>query len=364
MAKVKTKAKTESPQLTYKSAGLDLKLYDQAMARLPALMQRTHTPRVMDLPGGFAGLFRLGRSHKFERNYDDPVLVSGTDGVGTKLKVAALAHSYETVGIDLVAMSVNDCLCLGAEPLFFLDYIAIPQDNPDQIACLVAGVCAGCEQAGCALLGGETAVMPDLYSPGDFDLAGFCVGVVERKRIIDGHSIKPGDVAIGLESSGLHSNGFSLVRKAVFERGKLSVNDKVSELGQTVGQALLTPTRIYVKPILEVLKMKRGKPIIRGMTHITGGGLADNIERVLPEDCRLTIDRAAWKPPAIFPWLARMGNIDREEMFRVFNMGVGFAVVVRARVADAVQQRLAGHEIKTCVLGTVEDGEREVKYVN
>lgn len=362
MAKAKTK---EQPQpLTYKSAGLDLKLYDQAMARLPALMQQTHTPRVMDLPGGFAGLFRLGKSRKFDRNYDDPVLVSGTDGVGTKLKIAAMAESYETVGIDLVAMSVNDCLCLGAEPLFFLDYLAIPKDNPDQIAHLVAGVCTGCEQAGCALLGGETAVMPDLYAPGDFDLAGFCVGVVERKRIIDGSRIKPGDIVLGLASAGLHSNGFSLVRKAVFERGNLEIDDQIAELGQTVGQALLTPTRIYVKPILDVLRKKRGKPLIRGMAHVTGGGIADNFERILPGNCRVNIDRAAWTPPAIFSWLANVGNIDREEMFRVFNMGIGFAVVIRPRDVAAVQSRLAAHGIETCVLGTIEAGEREVKYVN
>jgi phosphoribosylformylglycinamidine cyclo-ligase len=364
MAKVKAKAETDSPLLTYQSAGLDLALYDQAMARLPALMQKTHTPRVMDLPGGFAGLFRLGKSRKFEKNYDDPVLVSGTDGVGTKLKVAALAKSFETVGIDLVAMSVNDCLCLGAEPLFFLDYLAIPKDNPDQISQLVAGVCAGCEQAGCALLGGETAVMPDLYAPGDFDLAGFCVGVVERKRIINGSRIKPGDVVLGLESAGLHSNGFSLVRKAVFERGGLSIHDQVAELRQTVGQALLTPTRIYVKPILDVLGKKRGKSLIRGMAHITGGGLVDNLERVLPENCRVNIDRAAWNTPAIFSWLAQVGNIDREEMFRVFNMGIGFAVVVRPRDVAQVQERLARHEISNWVLGTIEAGEREVKYVN
>lgn len=350
--------------LTYKDAGLDLKLYDQAMARLPAMMQQTHTPRVMDLPGGFAGLFRLGKSHKFDHNYDDPVLVSGTDGVGTKLKVAALAASYETVGIDLVAMSVNDCLCLGAEPLFFLDYLAIPKDDPELIARVVAGVCTGCEQAGCALLGGETAVMPDLYAPGDFDLAGFCVGVVERKRLIDGRGIKPGDVVVGLASSGLHSNGYSLVRKAVFERGGLKIDDNIAELGQTVEQALLTPTRIYVKPILDLLGRKRRKQVIRGMAHITGGGLADNLERVLPADCRVTIDRAAWEPPPVFPWLARMGNIDREEMYQVFNMGIGFVVVVRPRVAEAVQLRLADHEIKTYVLGHVEEGEREVKYLN
>ncbi len=358
------KARVKPKQLTYQDAGLDLKLYDQAMARLPALMQVTHTPRVMDLPGGFAGLFRLGKSRKFERNYDDPVLVSGTDGVGTKLKVACLAQSYETVGIDLVAMSVNDCLCLGAEPLFFLDYLALPKDDPDLIARLVAGVCRGCEESACALLGGETAIMPDLYAAGDFDLAGFCVGVVERKRIIDGTGIKPGDVVIGLESSGLHSNGFSLVRKAVFDRAGLAIDDEVPELGQAVGTALLIPTRIYVKPILDVLRKKPGKPVIRGMAHITGGGIADNLERVLPEDCRVTIDRGAWEPPAIFSWLAQIGNIDREEMFRVFNMGIGFTVVVRPRAADSVQKRLARHEIKTWVLGTVEAGEHGVKYAN
>ena len=350
--------------LTYKDAGLDLKLYDQAMARLPALMERTHTPRVLDLPGGFAGLFRLGKSRKFDLNFDDPVLVSGTDGVGTKLKVAAMAGSYETVGIDLVAMSANDCLCLGAEPAFFLDYLAIPKDDPDLVARIVAGVCSGCEMAGCALLGGETAVMPDIYQPGDFDLAGFCVGVVERKRIIDGSAIKPGDIVIGLESSGLHSNGFSLVRKAVFEKAGLKVDDQVSELGQSVGQALLVPTRIYVRPLLDILRKKPGKPVFRGMAHITGGGLADNLERILPEECRVKIDRSAWQPPAVFSWLAGLGHIEREEMFRVFNMGIGFVVVVRPRAADSVQRRLSRHEIKSWVLGEVEAGERAVEYVN
>ena len=363
MAKDKKK-NADNSQLTYRSAGLDLKLYDQAMARLPGLMQKTHTPRVMDLPGGFAGLFRLGKSSKFPSNYNDPVLVSGTDGVGTKIKVAAMAKIYDTVGIDLVAMSVNDCLCLGAEPLFFLDYLAIPKDNPDQIASIVAGVCAGCEQAGCALMGGETAVMPDLYSPEDFDLAGFCVGVVERRRIIDGSRIKPGDVVIGLESAGLHSNGFSLVRKAVFERAKLKLTDRVDQLNQTVGEALLAPTRIYVKPILDILAAKKGKPIVRGMAHITGGGLADNFERILPVDCCLAIDRDSWKPPAIFTWLAEIGNIDREEMFRVFNMGIGFTVVVRPRYVPLVQQILSQHEIGSWVLGTIEAGERAVRYVN
>jgi phosphoribosylformylglycinamidine cyclo-ligase len=363
-SKSKTPPAADSAPLTYRAAGLDLDMYDQAMARLPALMKKTHTPRVINMPGGFAGLFRLGKSRKFDKNYDDPVLVSGTDGVGTKLKVAAKAKVFDTVGIDLVAMSVNDCLCLGAEPLFFLDYLAIPKDDPELISQLVAGVCAGCEEAGCALLGGETAVMPDLYAPGDFDLAGFCVGVVERKRISDGSRIKPGDIVLGLASAGLHSNGYSLVRKAVFERAKLKMDDHVAELGQTVGQALLVPTRIYVNAVLEALSLKRSKPVIRGMAHITGGGLADNFERILPENCQVTIDRAAWTPPRVFSWLARIGNIARDEMFHVFNMGIGFTAVVRPRDVDAIREIFAAHQIDSYVLGSVEAGERKVTYAN
>jgi phosphoribosylformylglycinamidine cyclo-ligase len=334
------------------------------MARLPALMQRTHGPRVIDLNDGFAGLFRMGRSKKFSRNYDDPVLVAGTDGVGTKLKVAAMAGVYETVGIDLVAMSVNDCLCLGAEPLFFLDYLALPKDDPDRIAHVVAGVCSGCDEARCALLGGETAVMPDIYAAEDFDLAGFCVGVVERKRIVDGRKIKPGDMVLGLESSGLHSNGYSLIRKAVFDAGKLGIDDQVPELGQTVGQALLTPTRIYVRPVLELLGRKWGRSAIRGMAHITGGGLAANLERILPNECRVEIDRGAWQPPPVFDWVQRLGNIDREEMFRVFNMGIGYVLVARARTIDDVEDRLAASDVGVHRIGRVVAGERAVVYVN
>lgn len=361
MSKPASKKKT---QLTYKDAGLDLKLYDQAMARLPALMQRTHTPRVMDLPGGFAGLFRLGKSRKFPNNFDDPVLVSGTDGVGTKLKVAILSGVYETVGIDLVAMSVNDCLCLGAEPLFFLDYLALPKDDPERIAKIVAGVCTGCEEAGCALLGGETAIMPDLYQEGDFDLAGFCVGVVERKQIINGSGIKPGDVLIGLESSGIHSNGYSLARKAVFEVGKLGIDDQVPELGTTVSQALLTPTRIYVRPVLDLLQRKRTRSAIRGMAHITGGGIAGNLERILPPDCHAEIDRGSWQTPAVFSWIQGLGNIDREEMFRVFNMGIGYVLVVRSRVTNEVLERLKASGIPAHIIGRVSEGEHGVTYVN
>ncbi|MCY2963399.1 MAG: phosphoribosylformylglycinamidine cyclo-ligase [Planctomycetota bacterium] len=358
------KPKSPPTPLTYQDAGLDLELYDQAMERLPALMKRTHTPRVMDLPGGFAGLFRLGNSRRFAVNYEDPVLVSGTDGVGTKLKVAAKLGVYNTVGIDLVAMSVNDCLCLGAEPLFFLDYLALPKDDPDLISQVVAGVVAGCTEAGCALLGGETAIMPDIYSKGDLDLAGFCVGVVERKRIVDGSAIRPKDVVLGLESSGFHSNGYSLVRKAVFDVAGLKVDDLVPELNQTVGDALLTPTRIYVKPVVDLLSRKPGREAVRGLAHITGGGIAGNLERILPIGCRVEIDRNSWTPPAMFGWLQGLGNIDREEMFRVFNMGIGFVLVVRPRSVDSVIKRLAKHNVAAHRIGVVGEGDRGVTLLN
>ncbi|MFN7804558.1 MAG: phosphoribosylformylglycinamidine cyclo-ligase [Planctomycetaceae bacterium] len=358
------KPKPPATPLTYESAGLNLELYDQAMEKLPALMRRTHTPRVMDLPGGFAGLFRLGNSRKFGKNYKDPVLVSGTDGVGTKLKVAAKLRRYDTVGIDLVAMSVNDCLCLGAEPLFFLDYLALPKDDPELISQAVSGVVKGCEEAGCALLGGETAVMPDIYAPGDFDLAGFCVGVVERKQIVDGSRIKPGDLVLGLDSSGFHSNGYSLVRKAVFDVGGLKVEETIPELGQTVGEALLTPTRIYVRPVVDLLSRKSGREAVTGLAHITGGGIAGNLERILPEGCAVEIDRSLWQPPALFGWVQELGNIEREEMFRVFNMGLGFLLVIRPETLDAVSKRLAKQGFTPRLVGGVLAGDRAVTYLN
>lgn len=347
--------------LTYQSAGVDLQKYDEAMALLPGLMQKTHTPRVIDFPGGFAGLFRLqGKGRK----YRDPVLVSGTDGVGTKIKVAIEAKVYNTVGIDLVAMSVNDCLCIGAEPLFFLDYLALPKDDPQLIAELVSGVAAGCTEAGCALLGGETAIMPALYAAGDFDLAGFCTAVVERKRIIRGQRIKPKDVILGLASTGFHSNGFSLIRKVVFETAKLKIDDQVPELGETVSAALLRPTKIYVKPVLDVLHRFRGKQPITGLAHITGGGIAENLVRIFPENCRATIDRAAWPLPPVFQWVQEKGPVDREEMFRVFNMGIGFTMVVRPKFADHIREALKTFGIESFVLGEVTKGDRAVEYVN
>jgi phosphoribosylformylglycinamidine cyclo-ligase len=341
--------------LTYQSAGVDLGLYNQAMERLPALMKRTHTPRVLELSDGFAGLFRLEASR-----YNDPVLVSGTDGVGTKLKVAIHAHKFDTVGIDLVAMCVNDVLCVGAEPLFFLDYLALGQDNPDLIATLVAGVSAGCLEAQSALLGGETAIMPGMYAAGDFDMAGFSVGVVDRAKLIDGKTVQPGDVLIGLASTGFHSNGYSLVRKVVFEHAKLSVESHVAELGRTVGDALLEPTRIYVRPVTEVLKSLPAGTV-HGLCHITGGGLEENIERILPDNIRVRIDSTTWTRPIVFDWLQRLGNIDRGEMFRVFNMGIGFVLIVAADWVDAARQQLAALPFANWIIGEVVHGPRGVE---
>lgn len=328
---------------TYKAAGVDLDLYAQSMQRLPALIGRTHSPRVMPLVGGFAGLFQLQGDG---RTYDDPVLVSGADGVGTKLKVAIRAGRFDTVGIDLVAMCVNDCLCLGAEPLFFLDYLALGKDDPDLVEQLVKGVSDGCLQAGAALIGGETAIMPDLYAEGDFDMAGFCVGVVERSRLIDGSRIEPGDVIIGIPSSGLHSNGFSLVRLVVFERAGLNVEDHVTELGAKVGETLLTPTKIYAAIVRTLMSDSNLQSAVTGMAHITGGGLDENVSRVLPDGCRAEIDRSAWEIPPVFQWLERLGEIDRHEMDRAFNMGIGYVVITKRHATDRVLSALSAHEAR------------------
>jgi phosphoribosylformylglycinamidine cyclo-ligase len=351
--------------VTYKSSGVDLELYDEAMRRLPSLMQRTHTPRVLPVADAFAGLMRLNHSSRpGAASYDDPVLVSGTDGVGTKLKVAQLVRRFDTVGIDLVAMSVNDVLCLGAEPLLFLDYLALGKDNPDLIASLVKGVSDGCVECGAALLGGETAIMPDIYAEGDFDMAGFCVGVAERTQLIDGRGIRPGDVVIGVPSSGFHSNGYSLIRRVVFGIAGLKVEQTVAELGRTVGDVLLEPTRLYPKLILGILKTHRPNSAVSGLAHITGGGLKDNIERLLPDECRLVIDRAAWQVPPEFTWLQRLGGIEREEMYHVFNMGIGFTLIVRPQFANAIQGDLTRAGSPNWVIGEVKAGPRGVDSVN
>jgi phosphoribosylformylglycinamidine cyclo-ligase len=348
---------------TYKDAGVDLDLYNDAMERLPRLLSRTHTPRVINLDQGFAGLFELDfASPLFARKYRDPVLVSCTDGVGTKLKLAAMMGVHHTVGVDLVAMSVNDALCCGAEPLFFLDYVAMPKDDPPLLEAIVRGITDGCLECDCALLGGETAILPDLYAPGDYDLAGFCVGVVERKSLIDGKAIVPGDTVLGLASTGLHSNGYSLARKVVFQIATLGVADHVEELGSSVGEAMLKPTRIYARPVRRVLSYYTVKSVVHGIAHITGGGLIENLERIVPEGVQVVIDRGSWPVPPIFGWIQRLGEIDRSEMDRVFNMGIGMVLVVSPYYAESIRHQLAQNGVESWPVGRTQEGPRGVVW--
>ena len=346
---------------TYQSAGVDLDLYQQSMSRLPRLMHRTFSPRVMRLDGGFAGLFHLDfRSPLFRRCYTDPVLVACTDGVGTKLKVATTAGVHHTVGIDLVAMSVNDALCCGAEPLLFLDYVAMSHDDPDRLEQIVDGISQGCLQADCALLGGETAIMPDLYAPGDYDLAGFCVGVVERKNLITGRAMDVGDQVLGIGSSGLHSNGYSLVRQVVFEIAGLKLDQMVPELNQTVQQVLLEPTRIYALPVRRILNHYKVKNVVHGIAHITGGGLQENLARIVPAHVDVQLDVAAWPVPPVFPWLQRLGDIELAEMRRVFNMGLGMVLVVSPFYANRIQQMVQDAGFPCYAIGHVQAGSGRV----
>jgi len=291
--------------------------------------------------------------------------VASTDGVGTKLKVAGLCGKHDTVGIDLVAMSVNDCLCMGAEPLFFLDYLALPRDDPDLIRELIKGISAGCLEAECSLVGGETAILPDFYRAGDYDMAGFCVAVVERDRIINGRTIRPGDRILGLASSGLHSNGYSLARKAVFERAGLKVSDFVPELGMTVGEALLEPTRIYVRPIQNLLRHYPFKRrVIRGLAHITGEGLEGNVPRVLPPGRRAFVRKGSWPVPPVFGWIQKLGNISEAEMFTVFNMGIGFVVIVSPYYAESVRRQLENDQVRAYDIGEIREGEPGLEFVS
>jgi phosphoribosylformylglycinamidine cyclo-ligase len=352
-------------KLRYRDAGLDLDVYEQTLAGMAPLLRRTHTPRVLDGFGGFASLFSLDyNSRLFARNYRHPVLVTCTDGVGSKLKVAALMNKHDTVGIDLVAMSVNDCLCTGGEPLQFLDYLAMPKDDPALTRDLIKGISDGCMESDCALVGGETAILPDFYQPGDYDMAGFCVGVVERDHIVNGRTIQSGDIVLGLASTGLHSNGYSLVRKVVFDHAGLKVDDFDPELGQTVGQALLEPTRIYVRPIARILQhYPVKKRVVRGLAHITGGGLVDNVPRILPPGRRVLIRRGSWEVPPVFPWLQRLGDIDPDEMDRVFNQGIGFVMIVSPYYAESIQRQLQEDRVRTFVIGEVREGEPGVEFV-
>lgn len=360
-----TKVSAEPMAITYKDSGVDLELYENAMQRLPKLMHRTFTPRVVRNDGGFAGLYSLDFAKSiFSRNYQEPILVSGTDGVGTKLKVAIKAGNHATVGIDLVAMCVNDILCTGAEPLFFLDYVAMSRDNPPLLEEIVRGISDGCIDAECSLLGGETAIMPDLYQGDDYDLAGFCVGVVEKKNLISGRDIAPGDIILGVNSSGVHSNGFSLVRKAVFESAGLTIDSHVPELGVTVGQALMTPTLIYSRLTRSVLSHYKVKNVVHGIGHITGGGLLENTERILPNNVDLLFQRGTWEVPAVFHWIAKLGQIEQNEMDHVFNMGIGLALIVSPYYAANIKAIVESQGYQCWNIGTAISGAGKSRFAS
>ena len=348
---------------TYKKSGLDLDAYAGAMAGIAPLLARTWDARVRPpaFPGrksgkgsgGFASLFDLNPDGKYQR----PLLVTCTDGVGSKLKVAQALARFDTVGIDLVAMSVNDLICTGAEPLVFLDYIALPKDDAALTLAVVSGISAACAAVGCALAGGETAILPDSYQPGDFDLAGFCAGVVEADAAIDGTQILPGDVLLGLPSSGLHSNGYTLARRVVEVRPG-GYGERVGELGGTLGEALLTPTRLYVRDIQRLLAGVRAT----GLANVTGGGVPDNLARILPDGCGAVVRRGSWPAPPIFDWLRRAGNVTQPEMDRVFNGGVGFVVVVRPGDVAAARALLPDASVIGEVVPDASGGEPTVVY--
>lgn len=333
-----------TPLMEYKAAGVDIDAGNETVRRIKSLAQSTFTPAVLSDIGSFGGLFRLDRDR-----FREPVLVSSADGVGTKLKVAFMTGRHDTIGADLVNHCVNDILVQGAEPLFFLDYLATGRLVPAVAEQIVTGVARGCRENGCALIGGETAEMPGFYSSGEYDLAGFAVGVVDRDNLIDGSSITVGNKLIGIASSGLHSNGYSLARKVIFDKLGLSVRDEIPGLGKTVAEELLTPTRIYVKTILNLLRDFR----INGIAHITGGGLLENVPRILPNGCKAIITKNSWVMGDIFRIIQSAGNIDEGEMYRTFNCGVGMVLVVPENEAEEVLIRLSGLNEQAFVIGEV-----------
>jgi len=344
-------------RITYKDSGVDIDAGNSFVKMIKPFVKATSRPEVMADIGGFGGLFSLNSS-----KYKNPVLVSGTDGVGTKLKLAFMADRHDTVGIDLVAMCVNDIIVQGAEPLFFLDYLATGKLDPAKAADIVKGIAAGCVQAGCALIGGETAEMPGFYAAGEYDIAGFTVGVVDRDNLIDGSSITVGDTLIGLASSGLHSNGYSLARKVIFERMGLNIGSILPETGTTVADELLTPTRIYVKSVLNLLR----DFTINGIAHITGGGLLENIPRVLPHGCKAIVRKGTWPVLPIFDILQTAGNIEDTEMHRTLNCGIGMVLAVPAKQTDDILIRLSGLNEKAYIIGEVgkcDQGKEAVEMV-
>ena len=340
----------DSHSASYAAAGVNIEAGYEGVRLMKKHVERTLIPGVLSDIGGFGGLF----SPPVE-GMAEPVLVSGTDGVGTKQRIAQLMGVHDTVGIDCVAMCVNDIICCGAKPLFFLDYIAIGRNEPEKVASLVSGVAEGCVRAGCALIGGETAEHPGTMAPDDYDLAGFSVGIVDRSAIIDHSRMTPGDVILALPSSGLHSNGFSLVRK-VFDVERADLGACCDELGTTLGRALLEPTKIYVRPLLAALEVSD----IRGVSHITGGGFYENIPRAVPEGLCAKIDRAAIRVPAVFSLLQRTGNIPERDMFNTFNMGVGMSVIISKDTADRALEAMRAAGEDACVIGEIVRGEEKV----
>lgn len=338
----------------YKNAGVDIAAGNEAVERMKKHVKRTFRPEVMTDLGGFGALFGLNKD-----KYEEPVLVSGTDGVGTKLKIAFAMDKHDTIGIDAVAMCVNDIVVQGAEPLFFLDYLACDKVIPTKIEAIVAGIAEGCSQSGCALIGGETAEMPGMYSEGEYDIAGFTVGVVDKSKIINGSTIAPGDTVIGLASSGVHSNGFSLVRKLLLEQCGYDLQDKLDELdGKVLGDVLLEPTRLYVKPVLALLEEVK----VKGMAHITGGGFIENIPRVLPEGVNVDVEYGTWPILPIFSLMQQKGNVSWRDMFTTFNMGIGLVIVVAEEDKEAALGALRAAGEEPYVIGKVTAGSKEVTF--
>jgi len=344
--------------LTYADAGVDIDKADELVHSIKSIAKKTRVPGVMGEIGGFGGLFSLNVN-----NMERPVLVSSTDGVGTKLKIAFMMDKHDTVGIDLVAMCVNDIAVQGAKPLFFLDYLATGKLDDAKVTDIVEGIGQGCQQAHCALIGGETAEMPDFYQEGEYDLAGFTVGLVDNNKIVDGSEIRVGHQIIGIASSGLHSNGFSLVRKICFDVLKLKVDDHVPDLGKSLGEELLTPTRIYSETVQNLI---RGLPI-RGLAHITGGGIINNILRIIPKACSLSLQRNSWEVPPIFNFLQQAGKVEEQEMARVFNNGIGMIAVVPETAVQDVLARLEAMQEKAVVIGEIvertTDDEERVRWI-
>ena len=331
--------------MTYKQAGVDVDKQNTFVEEIKPIIKSTFGPEVVGGIGGFSGLFRFNQD-----NYKDPILVSSTDGVGTKLKIAFMADMHDTVGIDLVAMVVNDIIVEGAQPLFLLDYFATGKLNPERDKKIISGIANGCKDAGCSLIGGETAEMPGLYKEDEYDLAAFGVGVVEADKLINGSRITRNDILIGINSSGIHSNGFSLARKVLLEKAGLKIDSYVPELGKVLADELLTPTRIYVKTVLNLFRDFD----IKGIVHITGGGFIDNIPRILPDRSSVIIEKALWSVPPVFKIIRELGEIEEQEMFRTFNMGIGMILFVGLNEADDVLLRLKGLKVNAQIIGAVE----------